>query len=492
MTPIEALAAVERDPAALRTRARDGIDRARAAGRELALVGYDANGIQAFVTRGSLLDYLRGASAQVKAFDRAQQGRPGNLFAAGGRGRFLVPRREAEAWAKALVDDYRCMTHGEVLATAWVPYAADAERATLDWLADRLAAAKDAAPPPDDAALGAQWTADACPVCRRRPVAPGAEYTYGKEAPLPVCRPCAQITHSGKKAAGEREERGKTLSDLSPTNRIAVLAADGNQMGELFGSLADLEESVVASRAVAALFEGTLERALAGFGLLGREVVTPVVGGDDIRLFVGPEHIFAIVITLVAELERLADAWAGALGLDRLGTIGVGVGLVIGPETHPASLAIEQAHRLEDSAKRLCKRAGFRSAIDFIHLRSGDELMAGGVDARHPRGISHRDGRRSPFAVDVDAGERLAAMVPASQRAQMYAALNRAGRGHADAEVANLLRYQVARSDEWRAWFDAIGEDWRDFDAYRSGPVSHARLEIARIRDVIERKREPR
>lgn len=500
-------AALTRDPQRFSEEVSERVERALGQPEALAFVGYDANGIQEFVTRASAIPYLRGASALVKKFDGQTEETIGCLFAAGGRGRLLVPRGKAGALAQELRAEYSRLTGGEVLATAHVPFDPAAERTSIRWLDERLAIAKDEAPPPGHTTLGDPQF-DHCGVCRRRPVAPGHHWSYGENENTPVCRTCAWVIKHGKRDAGDHRERGKSLVDLSTTNRIAILSADGNHMGDFFGSLTTLREMSIASCVISALFEGSLLRTLDSLEILPPDRVTPVVGGDDLRLFVGPERIFEVVRRLTETLESAIDSCAPRLGFstrsaERFAKIGIGVGLVIGPDTHPAALAIEQAHALERSAKRHCRDYGFRSAIDFIHLRSGDELITESSPVCHPLGLSSGGNKRdkeSMLAAVEDAATKLAA-VPKSQRTMIMTAIDHAwNKQQRDAarsgktpepnlELLNLFRYQVARSPAWRGWLDEQGVDWRDSRQVDTHTPTHAMLEIARVRDLVQKSR---
>lgn len=463
------------------------------------LIGYDANGIQAFVTRTTALPYMRGASELVKDFDRKVAKSEDCLFAAGGRGRLLMAGAPTDAEVQDEVKRLRrCfarMTRGEVLAVAAAPLEPAGEARSLTRLALELDRAKDAAPPPTHTTLYRTEPFERCKLCRRRPCEGAKWHRPRKGDALEICEACDAIVGRGNRGARDDEERGMMLEDLSPTNRIAVLAADGNQMGALFASIRRLPDAVVASEAVSWIFESALEATRAACELDDKRSVAPVVGGDDIRLFAGPERIFPALATLVAEIESRVDAWAGHLGFppavhDRFARIGIGAGLVVGPETHPASLAIEQAHLLEDSAKRHCKDEGYRSAVDFIHLRSGDELLAGGQPRRHPLGVSSSNGDavEDQFGA-ARCGAAALRGVPTSQRAIVLEALGRDDdiRGAGDPEFLNFFRYQVARSASWQGWYEAMGRDWRDAKTLDAHAPTHAMLEIARLNDVIRR-----
>ncbi len=464
------------------------------------LVGYDANGIQAFVTRATALPYMRGASGLVKDFDGKVKSKKERdcLFAAGGRGRLLVQGTpddaEEQGLLTALSECFATSTHGEVLAIAAVPFEPDHQQRSLTRLALELDAAKDEAPPPMHTALYRPEAFDRCELCQRRPHEGKKWHRPKKGDALDVCDACHAIIEKGNREARDDEERGLMLEDLSNTNRLAVLAADGNQMGALFRAMDSLADAVVASEAVSWIFQSALDATRAACELDDKRSVAPVVGGDDIRLFAGPERIFLAVATLVDKIESRVDDRATRLGFPdevaaRFARIGLGVGLVVGPQNHPASLAIERAHRLEDSAKRLCKTGGYRSTVDFIHMRSGDELIAGGPVSCHPLGISSSG---SALENQFDATRRGAAAlraVPTSQRASVLQALGRDAdiRGARDPLFLNFFRYQVARSPAWQRWYEAMGKDWRDAETLEAHAPTHAMLEIARLGDVIER-----
>lgn len=501
------------DPEGLRRRVEQAVERLVNRDGPLTLIGYDANGIQQYVTRAKPLPYMRGASQQIIDFDRRQSQENDCLFAAGGRGRLLV-RGEWDGPAitrrlDALRTRFAQDTGGEVLATGAVPFDPSRPREAMAHLAARLEIVKDAAPPPRHTTLGAP-TFEHCAVCHRRPVAEGCFWWFGQNKNVRACTTCDAIIRRGNWSADRRHERGKTLEDLSVINRVAVVSADGNQMGDLFRSMTSLVDSIVASQAVSDVFQGALKAALHDTGVGPEARVTPVVGGDDIRLFIGPEHVFDVIERLVGHLESTVDRCARALGFppevaDHFARIGIGIGCVIGPETHPASLAIAQAHALEVSAKAHGRRGGYRSAIDFIHLRSGDELIEGVHRSCHPLGISSFIGRDDEFATARRAAAALVE-VPASQRNSLIREMDRAWDADAedeerrraeqegrepvrplDPELGNLLRYQVARSPKWQAWYDALGVDWTDGDAVARSAPTHAMLEMARLLDLVRR-----
>lgn len=460
--------------------------RARCAGRRPTLFAYDANAIQAFLTASRALPYLRGASERVKAFDKAVfDDNPGCLFAGGGRGLMLVTAEEAARLADELPAEYRKQTHGS-LAVAVAPLGDD-EGAALKWLRLRMVAAKDGAVPP----VAPERSPHMCDDCRVRPAR--RQRRRGEDRVV-VCDLCDAIIDLGHGARDETEV-GRTLADLSSLNRLAVLAADGNEMGRLFASLERLDHQAVVSRAVSSVFEEARREALSLSGVGEDGYVSPVAGGDDVVIFFGPEHAFDVVGHLVEKLERRVDALADALGLPaeaarRFRGIGLGIGLVIGPDHFPASRLLQAAHELEKSAKRICRGDGFRSAIDFAYLRSGDEALdTSNVNRRSRIGLSTEEGPTRNWERLLRRAQALQ-QVPTSQRAMLRV---RPDPEDPEArEARNLFRYQVAREDAWRSYIETAGGRWTDpDDAVDHMPAPHE-LDLARLLDLVARRKEER
>ncbi len=183
--------------------------------------------------------------------------------------------------------------------------------------------------------------------------------------------------------------------------------------------------------------------------------VAPVTGGDDIRVFLPPEHLLEYVSRLATEVEARAGAKGELHALlspdaaRQLVGVGIGIGAVVAPYHYPASRLIDYAHEFEVSAKKICRQGGARSSFDFAVLTSGDEMI---------------QGRKQSPALAVPGKEwerlrkkaRLLAALPKSQRSQLFRLHER----EVD-EQRNLFAYQVARSDAWQGWFDQLGIDWR-------------------------------
>jgi len=298
------------------------------------------------------------------------------------------------------------------------------------------------------------------------------------------------ILEQGQTEARSQAGGKATLSELSSQlNKIAVISGDGNEMGRFFASLPTIEDRALASQAVSLLFKHALDAATCD--LDKGDFVAPVVGGDDIRLFVQPEGVFERMERLAQALHKgtqdLSRHWQPPPKLaEALEGIGIGIGLVIGPASYPASALIGFAHALEISAKQICGSGKARSALDFAFMRSGEELVAGGgnVMADHRLEIAG-SGERPSLSQALERARRLLDLgVPSSQRALLARLLYERQQGITQAEALNQLRYQVARSLKWQSFF---GESWTDARRLERALPTHAELEIARIEEQTQR-----
>jgi hypothetical protein len=421
------------------------------AGETPWLVGYDINDIQQLVTASSRPVAVRGASQAIQDFDNRRKSRPMSIFAGGGRGVELVSSEpEARALIQQLIAEFRRETQGGVLAAEAVTCRRDAQKASLTWLKRKLENAKDAAARPGgDLAANKEHQCMDCDAFR-------AEHRVDSgDEERQVCARCYLMIKAGR----EINETSRSLLDFAEHRRIAAISADGNNLGAFFASLSSLEELAAASEAIANIFRDAHLTALQQIAPV--KALSPVTGGDDIRLFVAPDSVLPYVEALVRGVEERASR-AGNLGgilpaerAQALALVGVGVGAVVAGDHYPAARLMASAHEMERSAKTICRLHSAapgaaatitcRSAFDFALLTS--------------ESISTEDGRRSqPIAMDEATWIRTLASiealrkVPPSQRAMLAER-----RSMSDDEFANLLCYQVARNRDWQKWFEASG-----------------------------------
>ncbi len=459
------------DMQAIHGRVATALDKA---GNDPCLVGFEAVGIQELIAANGRPLAMQGASKLVDDFDEANRseapsaGGGGIIFAGGGRGLRVVSTAGAATAIAELRRRYAETTCGGQLAVAMAPLDVAKPAASLRWLRLRLDGAKDRAEAPR---VPVPPTHEGrCTDCKIREI----DGTYaGPEGPVPACTLCARVVERGKRSAKQRW----TLEDLATEGSIAVVSADGNNLGALFAGLEDLAQNAACSELVRAIFMRAHTLALPGDG----RYVDPVVGGDDIRVFLPPEHLLGYVTRLAGEVDALsraavADDRLPAVITQGLSKLGVGVGAVIAPYHFPASRLIDMAHELEDSAKKACLRHGHRSAFDFSWLRSGQELSQG-LEALG------EGNRPDALPLGSEPWERYLAKaralrkVSSSQRSML---IQHDPRPHDDAELANLYRYQVVRHAEWKQWFEDCGVDWRDAAALASN------LPDRRLSDVAD------
>ncbi|MCX4242506.1 Cas10/Cmr2 second palm domain-containing protein [Paraliomyxa miuraensis] len=414
---------------------------------------------------------MLGASKLVEQFDRSNldeehpQGEGGTVFAGGGRGLLVVPEEHADTTIHRLRHRYCEQTCGGQLATAKAPLDVERPLASLRWLRLGLDGAKDAADAPE---VPVPPSHDGrCTDCKVRAI----ETTYeGPEGPVPACERCARAVAFGRNS----DEQRWTLEELATDGLIAVVSADGNNLGRLFAGLRDLQENAICSDLVFSIFTDAHQHACPK----DARFVAPVVGGDDIRVFLPPEHLIDYVTKLARRVEELSSRIAhpdlpSSIG-QAISRLGVGVGAVIAPFHFPASRLIEMAHEFEDSAKRLCLRGGHRSAFDFMWLRSGQELSQGlgTVTKERPSALPLETTKWQQYLAKASALSK----VSPTQRSML---IPRTAVSEEDVpERANLYRYQVARHEVWRQWFEDCGVDWRDEVALASN------LPDARLVDV--------
>lgn len=453
-----------------------------AAGADPWLIGYDANGIQELIAACGRPISMRGASEAILAFDAETRKSTLTIFAGGGRGIILArSENEAHTAVRTLVDRFREITRGGVMAACTVPLkrGGDAEAQSIRWLRHRLDIEKDAARPPGGILPDTKEIE--CAYCRGYR---GTQPRKRDDQVEMVCARCDAMLERGRSSGQQRGRRrgemSRSIADIAESDRIAAISADGNNLGALFESLRSLVELAAVSEAVAAIFARAHENALACAAVDKR--VPLMTGGDDVRAFIPPSAALAYVATLVEGVESGASDYARAIRdlissetADRLDGLGVGIGAVIANVYYPAWRLIDHAHTLERSAKTACYALGWRSAFDFAIVTTEDSMNVepdrtpGTHDIRplQPRTTEWHDALRNAEAL---------ARIPSAQ-------LGVLADGHTldDAELGNVLRYQVARSNAWQAWYTTCGVDWRDPVAVLERRPDRGSLELARL-----------
>lgn len=485
----------------------------------LALVAFDTPGVHDFVFRvrrpvdvggGSHLiaDFtsLKPTTRRIRSVHQivGSLGHPPGsvVFAGGGRGLVVVPAHGAARLREGLEEVLRQATGGDletVTATvaAWpqdlgaaaapTAFANGGERpmsryaATVSALMGRLSRARstrerfaDTLPP----------KARRCDACRRR-LATVPRPRAGEQ----LCVPCARRRELGGQLKKHADE-ARTFEDLAkkdpedpdaPTdNMIAVLYADGANVGRAFQELDSMARHRALSESVEEAFRAAYEEVRKIPGLRGEEerllCQAPIRGGDDLVVILPAraalEASRGIVRTVEAAFDSrhhplLRDAFADApQGLrKRLDAFGVGIGIAFAELHFPVGFLVRYAEELLASAKARIRASGqgtgkdpLRSALDFLVLTSGSPLSESipGLRQRHyrtpPRGrepgllLTER-----PFSLpELDRLLDGATHLRTVASSQLFALRQELLRGHALSR--SFWRYQHARAKEGDGW----------------------------------------
>lgn len=429
----------------------------RQAGANAHLLAYSVAGVQRLIFTSNRQRAIHASSELLLRFDAGLREERGDvIFAGGGRGLLLVADDRLTATKEDLQRRLSSMTTDVSLSLVAVPFEPARETASLRWLWQVATTRKDSAPVPRTP-LPTKTGDDLCVSCNKQDgVHAAADCNIPDAAPgQSVCDSCKRLMDRGRDA----RRRNSHLSEVAAGNRICVLSADGNGLGQLFELLPTLESLAAVSRAVTEVFPQAV-RALVQEE--DDQIVAPITGGDDIRAFFSPYRMERVVPSLEQKIRAGLDRAGQALhalpnGSDlsrQLARVGLGMGLIIAPHKFPVLRLLDRANHAEDQAKDACRGRRLRSAAQLCVLISGDE----------------RTRQDPPLSLDPDASagsewstlyQRVWALchVPRSQRAALRSDLRDSDR--AQPEVLNLFRYQVARSRLWQRYFEQIGTDWR-------------------------------
>jgi len=174
-------------------------------------------------------------------------------------------------------------------------------------------------------------------------------------------------------AVGRKESR----------SHLALIAADGNGVGRLFETITNAHVGNLRRKAVAELTETTREAVVEAAKEFCANPVCKVliphyVGGDDVLLSVPAVAAWQVASALGRHFERLAwrleqylsDGELAPAGLrDVISGVGIGIGIVFMPRSHPVADAVPVAHRALAAAKALTK--GGSSAIGWMDITHG-------------------------------------------------------------------------------------------------------------------------
>jgi hypothetical protein len=345
-----------------------------------------------------------------------------------------------------------------------------------------------------------------CAACRRRR---GTEIR--RRVAESICVPCSVRRALGGKLKKNADE-AKTFEDLvaSGDRRIAVLYADGANVGAAFQEIDSMARHRALSVAVEEAFDAAVLEITSSSALRDADDTllcqAPIRGGDDAVLILPARFAFDATSRLVRSVEAAFDLGANVLLRDafqdapdalreQVGRFGVGVGIAFGDAHFPIGFLVTYAEDLLKSAKRFIHAGAgeasssprrLRSAVDFFLLASGNPLSESIEQLREshfradPR--DQEPGRlltERPFS--IDAFERLLEEAENLERVsptQRFAVRQEVLRGFALSR--SFWRYQHARAKPHEGWAryradrgaeiaDVDGLLWHDAEPSESG-----------------------
>jgi hypothetical protein len=331
-----------------------------------------------------------------------------------------------------------------------------------------------------------------CPSCGRRP--PGADPLIddGPQSWCGWCRGLRQVCLDGARHPGAPQEgasRSPTFTDLAESSQrrrryLGFVAVDGNGMGSVLQGIRDFVQlrafSEVTSHIYSAARAG-VEAVLAGGFLDSRwepadAYLSLLSGGDEVTVVLPAAAAPLTALTILRSVESGFDEATARGGLlhqafqqdapllAKLAHAGAAAGLVIAQPSYPVRLLRRYADTLQKQAKAACAASDSRSGVAWSLLTDSSPL---------PDGAS---GDAEPSELCLDSFEQLwrearAARDSALPRAALQRLVNQyrdeadslrslppgsARREALDRLAANFFRYQLARSHELAAWWDAV------------------------------------
>ncbi len=529
----------------------------------LALVAFDTPGIQDYVFKVSRPVDVFGGSQLVADFTDRDISKDFSLFrslekldpkvppeavvyAGGGGGLILMPVHQLKPLLEALTDLLSRKTKGDLwtAAAAVAVWPGDldatpAEPPAVEGLAEVLGplaeSTRYAATTADlFALLGRQRSrrqqlgraipferhGERCSACGERPGKAKRHADGSVEYLCPACDVRRGHGSQTKKVSLQAKTFADVVRDL-PVQQLAVLYADGANVGAAFQQLGSPAQHRALSQAVDAAFDRACNKAIDEIPVIKDDETfrtqTPIRGGDDLVLVLPATSALAAARVLMREVERafdlakvplLRDAFAEAPEALRraIAGFGIGIGIAIADHHFPVSFLLAYAKDLMKHAKKhlraVCRAdPGQRSAVDFMVLTSGSPLAAsiaklrerhyqpppaGGEPGRH---ITRRPYTREAFESFLQRAALLRAEVP---RSQIHALRQELPRGYALSR--SLWRYQMARARDgagWAAYREAAGVALADVDSLlwqpeADGWVSTDLLDAVEVLDLVD------
>lgn len=258
-------------------------------------------------------------------------------------------------------------------------------------------------------------------------------------------------------------------------NHVAVVYADGNNVGGVLDHLASIAEYRAFSRALDAVVQQGRRAVLEQMGIEKR--VTLLAGGDDLLVLLPGPVAMGFVVAVCnaveemftpdgavpsgADLDEVRDDLWRTIGpessaRDRVGRVGLSVGVVFAEPSFPLRLMVRYGKEVLGEAKKRAHQTGERSLIDFICVGTGAHIGTAVAEDRSRR--LDRDGLRlteRPYSMpELQTVLREVTALQKLPRSQIYGArrmlLDEPSLGRLN------LEYQVARSREWQTFCEDL------------------------------------
>ena len=144
----------------------------------------------------------------------------------------------------------------------------------------------------------------------------------------------------------------------SQSKLFGVIYIDGNNLGNLYSKIRDERDYREKSQAIELCVSESLKKAIVENKLEGT-YSTPIIGGDDLLLFVPAAKMFAVYKTLTENIDK---------GFKELG-IGFCCGMALVPKKLPLRFIFEVVEGLLKSAKKAAYKANYSNPGNFVAFR---------------------------------------------------------------------------------------------------------------------------
>ncbi len=465
----------------------------------LCLVGFDLPGIQDRIFDTSKRPVIRASSEMIRVACRQVGQRLETLglppscviFSGGGQGVVLAPASQADEVEKDLKAGFEENGLEGLACTSLCFKPMEMTEAHGDLSAEQAEVLGIAAMPPVALLrqrLGARLEAQRelrlsekleagskrCDWCRIRE----AEVESGIPDGKPICRRCADRRQRATKLKdGEAQDFASIVEGFEPraprTQSLAILYADGNNIGGVLEQLATLEQFQAFSRALDRAVQHGVDEVAGGFDGLaeGKRLIRLLVGGDDAMLLLPGSVALDFACALCEHVERAftpgqaassQELWRafseGAPARRAVERVGLSVGVVFANPSFPIRMMLRYAHECLKTAKKRAHRElddpEARSYVDFACVDKGAHVgtaLAEDRDIRLRTELGKTPARLTERPYSLAEARllleevRLLQAMPTSQVYDLRALL-------LDTPEAGSLQveYQLARSAAWR------------------------------------------